>query len=236
MMKIILVDDEPLARARLRRMIENFPDYVIVGEADNGLDAIELCGKAQLDLVFMDIKMPVMDGLAAAKRINQLKMPPDIVFCTAYDDYALDAFDVDALGYLLKPVKQDKLSATLNKIQRMKIQKEQKTNEYYLSAKTHRGIERIALEDCRYFLADSKYVTVFHTGGELIVDETLKQLEERFASQLLRIHRNALVSKNHVKALEKQGDRFAVKLWDCDSQPLVSRRLLADVKSALGFE
>jgi two-component system response regulator AlgR len=238
-MNVLLVDDEPLARARMRRMFAALPQYAIVGEADSGMTAIAACELLHPDLVLMDVRMPGMDGLQAAQRLSQMPSPPAVVFCTAYDDYALQAFDADALGYLLKPVSQEKLLAALNKIQRIRqaFAAESATPaENYLTARTHRGLQRIALDDCRYFLADSKYVTAFYVGGELVIDETLKQLEDRFPQELLRVHRNALVSRRHVQALEKTGDHYSVKLADCDSRPLISRRMLADVKTALGFD
>jgi two-component system response regulator AlgR len=239
-MNVLLVDDEPLARARMRRLFENLPHYKIVGEADSGLTALAAFDVLHPDLILMDIRMPGMDGLEAAQRLSQLASPPAVIFCTAYDDYALQAFDAEALGYLLKPVSQEKLIAALNKVQRIKQPAQgsvaAKASENFLTARTHRGLERIALQDCRYFLADSKYVTAYHRDGELIIDETLKQLEDQFAEVLLRVHRNALVSRQHVQALEKAGDHYRVKLSDCETGPLVSRRMLADVKAALGFD
>lgn len=238
-MNVLLVDDEPLARARMRRLFENLPQYKIVGEADSGLTALAAFDALHPDLILMDIRMPGMDGLEAAQRLNQLASPPAVVFCTAYDDYALQAFDAEALGYLLKPVSQEKLVAALNKVQRLtsgNSSAEIAGDKAYLTARTHRGLERIALQDCRYFLADSKYVTAYHRDGELIIDQTLKQLEDQFADVLLRVHRNALVSRKHVQALEKADDHYRVKLTDCESGPLISRRMLADVKAALGFD
>jgi two-component system response regulator AlgR len=240
-MNILLVDDEPLARARMRRMFDVLPEYTIVGEADSGLTALAAYEVLKPDLVLMDIRMPGMDGLEAAQRLSQLPNSPAVVFCTAYDDYALQAFDAEALGYLLKPVSQEKLLAALHKVQRMLPSASNnlagvKTTENYLTARTHRGLERIALSDCRYFLADSKYVTAYHRDGELIIDETLKQLEDQFADVLLRVHRNALVSRQHVQALEKAGDHYRVRLSDCAEGPLISRRMMAEVKAALGFD
>jgi two-component system response regulator AlgR len=238
-MNILLVDDEPLARARMRRLFDALPQYTIVGEADNGMTALAACNVLHPDLVLMDVRMPGMDGLQAAQKLNELPQPPVVVFCTAYDDYALQAFEAEALGYLLKPVSQEKLVAALNKIQRIRLSSATEKSavvERYITARTHRGLQRIALEDCRYFLADSKYVTAYYADGELVIDETLKQLEDRFPDELLRVHRNALVSRKHVQALEKNGDHYSVKLADCDSQPLISRRMLAEVKTVLGFD
>jgi two-component system response regulator AlgR len=238
-MNILLVDDEPLARARMRRMFEALPQYKIVGEADSGITALAAYEVLKPDLVLMDIRMPGMDGLEAAQRLSQLPQSPAVVFCTAYDDYALQAFDAEALGYLLKPVSQEKLLAALNKVQRLmpaSAAAEKNSEQAYLTARTHRGLQRIALTDCRYFLADSKYVTAYHRDGELIIDETLKQLEDQFADALLRVHRNALVSRQHVQALEKDGDHYRVRLSDCTEGPLISRRMMAEVKAALGFD
>src|SRR5690606_37801073 len=138
--------------------------------------------------------------------------PPAGIFCTALDQYALDAFGTEAVGYLLKPVKADQLLDALTKAQRVNnahradiAQSDTPTGNLrsHISAKTRRWVELIPLVEVRYFIADHKYVTVYHTQGEHLLDETLKELEEEFSQRFLRIHRNALVSVKHIEAIER---------------------------------
>ena len=228
-MKLLIVDDEPLARSRLCRLIEQQEGYEVVAEAENGQQALEaLCH--QPDIILMDIRMPVMDGLTAAHSIAQSEDPPVVIFCTAYGDYALEAFEANAVDYLLKPVSREKLRQSLDKAQRLnKLQLSSLTETIgeqrsHISAKTSRGIELVALEDVRYFRADLKYVTVFHGDGELLIDEPLKELEREFGQRFVRVHRNALVAAAHIQGLEKTEEGQRVKLKGIEKGPLVSRR------------
>ena len=238
-MKVMVVDDEPLARQRLRRMLETLPDCEIVAEAGNGAEAVELWRQTRPSLVLMDIRMPGMDGLEAAQELSRQDTPPAIIFCTAYNDYALEAFDASAVGYLLKPVSRDKLVETmekaqqLNQVQLAALEKSEASSGDHISARNHTGVELIAIDDVRYFLADQKYVTVFHRGGEVLIDETLKELEQRFDQQLLRVHRNALVAVKAIRGLDKAEEGYRVRLVDIDQGPVVSRRHLPSVKALL---
>jgi two-component system response regulator AlgR len=190
----------------------------------------------------MDIRMPGLDGLSAALQLAQKPASPAVIFCTAYDDYAIEAFDANAVGYLLKPVSQEKLAAALQKAERLSatqldalkpvaMQPEART---HIAAKSRRGMELIPLSEVRYFLADHKYVTVFHRFGEVLIDDTLKELEEEFEGKLLRVHRNALVVVEHVLGLERVAmGQYRVKLADIENGPIVSRRHLSDVRKDL---
>jgi len=242
-MEILIVDDEPLARQRLVRMIEKLEGHNIVAEAENAEEAMIAINEYDPDIVLLDVRMPGKDGLALAREISQLDCPPAIIFCTAFDEYALDAFGTTAIGYLLKPIKAEQLEEALgkaqklNKVQRAAAQKpapENKTLRTHISAKTRRGIELIPLEDVRYFVADHKYVTVFHRNGEHLLDETLKELEEEFGSRFIRVHRNALISVKHIEAIERapQG-QYQVRLADTEQKPIISRRHVSDVKGLL---
>lgn len=237
-MDILIVDDEFLARQRLKRMLENSEEFHLVGEADSAESAMLAIQKYDPDVVLLDIRMPGKDGLELAQDISSLDDPPAIIFCTAFDNHALDAFATNAIGYLLKPVKAEQLQQVLAKATKLnKIQREAaltpKSNSQrnYLNIKSRRGIERLALEDIRYFIADQKYVTVYHLGGEHLLDETLKELEEEFGTRFLRIHRNALVSVKHIEAIERntQG-QYQVRLTGCEQKPLISRRHVNTVK------
>jgi two-component system response regulator AlgR len=243
-MEILIVDDEPLARQRLVRMIEKLEEHNIIAEAENADAALIAINEHDPDIVLLDVRMPGKDGLTLAHEISKLDCPPAIIFCTAFDQYALDAFGTEAIGYLLKPIKAEQLQDALNKAQKLnKVQRaaaqtttavENKNSRTHISAKTRRGIELIPLEDVRYFVADHKYVTVFHRNGEHLLDETLKELEEEFARRFIRIHRNALISVKHIEAIERatQG-QYQVRLADTEQRPIISRRHVSNVKELL---
>lgn len=243
-MDVLIVDDELLARQRLARMVEKIDGFCVAAEADGAEEAMAAIAAHDPDIVLLDIQMPGRDGLSLARDIAALEDPPAIIFCTAYDQYALDAFGTNAVGYLLKPVKAEQLlqvlekATKLNKIQRVAAQKNpvaRKENQRtHISAKTRRGVELIPLDDVRYFLADHKYVTVFHRSGEHLLDETLKELEEEFTGRFVRIHRNSLVSIKHIEALERtpQG-QYQVRLADIEMRPVISRRHVSDLKELL---
>lgn len=241
-MKVLIVDDEPLARARLRRQLDAMPDAEIVGEADNGEAALRAVAELQPQVVLMDIRMPGVDGLSAALQLAQQPDAPAIIFCTAYEEYAIAAFETNAVAYLLKPVSQEKLALALAKAQRLSLAQAQAlqpiapapARRTHISAKSRRGVELIALADVRYFIADQKYVTVYHGNGEVLIDDTLKELEDEFGDLLLRVHRNALVVRAHIAGLERVAlGQYRIKLTDARPGPQVSRRHLPEVRRAL---
>lgn len=241
-MELLIVDDEPLARQRLLRMVEKIDDFQVVAEADNAAAALASISQYDPDIVLLDIRMPGRDGLSLAKDISELEDPPVVIFCTAYDQYALDAFGTNAVGYLLKPVKAEQLlqvlekAQKLNKIQRLAVQQAPRSGQQrtQITAKTRRGVELIPLEDIYFFLADQKYVTVYHRGGEHLLDETLKELEEEFAEHFVRVHRNSLVAIKHIAALERmpQG-QYQIRLTGSEERPIISRRHVSGVKELL---
>lgn len=241
-MKVLLVDDEPLARQRLKRMLGNHPDCTVVGEAGNGEQAIQLCQTLAPDLVLMDIRMPGLDGIEAARHLALLEQPPAVVFCTAYDDYALAAFDASAVDYVLKPVQAEKLASALERAGRLNrvqlagiaVGGRPDQGRSHISARSHRGVELLSIDEVRCFIADHKYVTALHPGGELLLDEALKDLETEFGERFVRVHRNALVAVDHVQGLERlDGGHFRVKLADLEDGPVVSRRLLPGLRKLL---
>jgi two-component system response regulator AlgR len=244
-MDILVADDEKLARQRLVRMINKLENYRVVGEAHNGKEALRQAEELKPDVVLLDIRMPDMDGMEAARHIMQLDTPPAIIFCTAFQEHALEAFHTRAVGYLLKPVKADQLqdalanARKLTKIQLNSISAdtiEQKTfrGRKHISAKTRLGLELVPVEDVRCFQADHKYVTAFHTNGELLIDDTLKELEEEFSGRFVRIHRNSLASLHHIEGMEKSTDgQYTVRLAGVDIKPPVSRRHVTDLRKQL---
>ncbi len=239
-MRIMIVDDEQLARDRLSRMIENFEHHEVVGEAANGIEAVKVAASMQPEVVLMDIRMPGMDGLEAARHIVEAEEPPAIIFCTAYEEHAVEAFDLQAVGYLLKPVRKDNLEASLGKAQRVNkaqlaaLAEDQPPRRTHISARTRKGIELIPVDDVRYFQADQKYVTVRHGEGEIIVDETLKELEEEFGERFVRVHRNALVAARFIVGLNRQADgHYQIQLRDVEEAVDISRRHVAAVRKVV---
>jgi len=241
-MKILIVDDEQLARERLQRhLLELDSSYELI-QAENGLVALEQSKQHNPDIVLLDIRMPGMDGIETATKLSELETPPAIIFTTAYDEYALDAFDTHAIAYLLKPIRKEKLDKALqsakrlNRVQLQNIQTEEsETQDKHLSVRIHSGVRKIELDDIFYFQAEQKYVTVIYREGEVLIEESLKSLEARFSETFIRIHRNALISKQQLIAIRKdQQGRYLTELKDVDKKIEVSRRHVAAVRKFLG--
>lgn len=239
-MRILIVDDEPLARERLRRLIEDDALGEVVGEASNGREALERAQSLQPDVVLLDIRMPVMDGMEAAGHLCRLNMPPALIFTTAYGDHALAAFEANAIDYLLKPIRRERLARALQKAytpsraQLAATQQEGTTSRSHLCSHHRGGLHLIPLDDVIYLQADHKYVTARHRGGEALLDESLKQLENEFGDRFIRIHRNALVARAALAGLERIAEgRYAAVLRDCDTRLEISRRLLPAVRQAI---
>jgi len=240
-MDIVIVDDEPLARDRLQRMLDEDTDCRVVAQAANAEQALAAVMLHDPDIVLLDIHMPGDDGLQAARQLAALDDPPAVIFCTAYDQHALDAFAVNAVDYLLKPVRKDKLQAALlkaqglNKAQRSSLQTmSTASGRAHISARTRRGMELIPLDRVFYFVADHKYVTAYHRDGETLIDDTLKELEEELGSHFVRVHRNCLVALKCVEAMEKNAaGNFVLRLAGTDERPQVSRRHVSALRELL---
>lgn len=241
-MKILITDDEPLARERLRRLVEETGDYRVIGEAGSGTEALQLSGDLNPDIIMLDIRMPDMDGLETALHLSKLNNPPAVIFTTAFSEHALAAFDHNAVDYLLKPIRRERLEAALKKarkVNRAQLQALGRNDETdhtrsHISAQISGKIQLVPIENVYYFLAEQKYVTVRHSSGEVIIDEPLKSLEEEFGERLLRIHRNALVARAHLEALEKQASgQWVIKIRDIGERLEVSRRHLTTVRKQL---
>lgn len=232
-MRLLIVDDEMPARARLVRMVAALDGWEIAGEAADGVEALDLVPKLAPDAVLLDVRMPRMDGLETARHLAALETPPAVVFITAFDEYALAAFDANAVAYLLKPVRAERLAAALARAQRPTRAQlgaiRAAAPRRHLVARIGERLELLAVEAVRSFVADNKYVAARHAGGELLIDETLKDLEHEFGERFLRVHRNALVAIDHVERLD--GNTLHLR---GDGQALtVSRRHLADVRRRL---
>jgi two-component system, LytTR family, response regulator AlgR len=232
-MKLLIVDDESPARERLRRLLAELDDCEVVGEADNGEQALASCGELRPDVVLLDVRMPGLSGIQVARHIDTLEDPPAVIFTTAYDQYAVEAFETEAVGYLLKPVRKEKLAHALRHAARISPTRLVKVAESariehrreQICARLGEQLRLIPLQDIFYFLADQKYVTVRHKGGESLIDESLKALAEEFAPDFLRIHRNALIAEKYISAVERtDSGHYVVRVRDCGEVLEVSRR------------
>ncbi len=241
-MKILIVDDEQLARQRLRSVIEEIGDDEVVGDARNAEQALAMIQSLQPEVVLLDIRMPGMSGIEAASHIMKLDEPPAIIFVTAYDDYALEAFEHHAVDYLLKPVRKQRLQQALLSAQRLsKAQLKalgNRDNDHderkHISARLGGELRLIPIEEIRYFMAEHKYVTVRYLDGTVLIEESLKKLEHTFEQRFLRVHRNALVSVNHITALEKDREgKHRVRFRDLDDSVEVSRRHLPTIRKLM---
>ena len=240
-MKILIIDDEHLARQRLRSVIAEIGNDEVVGEGSNGEQALALSQTLQPDVILLDIRMPGMSGIEAAVHIMKLETPPAIIFTTAYDEYALQAFDTHAVDYLLKPIRKERLQQALDNAKRLTRAQMQNINasdtaseRKHISARLGGELRLIPIEDIRYFMAEHKYVTVRYTEGTVLIEESLRTLEDTFANHFLRVHRNALISVAHIAKLEKDKiGRHRVRLRDLDETIEVSRRHLPMVRRVM---
>lgn len=240
-MKILIVDDEKPARERLMRLIEGMPDHKVVAEAANGVEAIKKYDETEADIVLMDIRMPHMDGMEAAAHLSEQDQPPAIIFTTAYSDHALKAFESHAVDYLLKPIRKERLKEALNATQRVtraQLNKVAKSTNQpgrtHICVRQRGNLELIPVDNILYFFAEHKYVTLRHTGGETLIEDSLVNLEKEFGERFLRIHRNCIIAARELNGLEKTGDSsFSVTLKSADDKMEVSRRHLANIRKII---
>ncbi len=207
--QLLIVDDEPLARQRLRDLVGDIGGYTVVGDAANGIEAMTLLQNQKVDIALVDIRMPVMDGIELAQHIRQLANPPNLIFTTAYDHYALQAFDLNAIDYLLKPIRAERLSAALTKARPLNLKQSQglqslQETRQHLSIHERGKVLLIAVDEVLYFRAELKYVTVRTREKSYLLEISLNQLEQSYADRFVRIHRNALVAKDAIAGYEKQ--------------------------------
>lgn len=244
-MNVLIVDDEPPARARLRQLLEEGGQHAIVGEAQNGREALDLCAKLAPDVVLLDISMPGINGIETAHHLNALERPPAVVFTTAYDEYAIEAFDARAIGYVLKPVRRERLERAMEQAARVSnvllnaAGGAAGERRQHVCARARGELKLIPVSDIGCFIADQKYVRACHRGGEDLLDDSLKALEEEFADRFVRIHRGALVAVEKIASLSRTEDgRMEVVLRSGHDRPsgetlVISRRHLAEVRRRL---
>lgn len=238
-MKLVIVDDEPLARERLRRLVSEIPDWEVAAEAGDGESALARVREAQPDTVLLDIQMPGTDGLEVARRLADEPVSPAVIFVTAHDRHALSAFDAAAAGYLLKPVGRRALADALARARRpsraqLRTLAERADGEpRYIHAHTRDGEVRIPVDEVIYFQAEDKYTTVHHLHGAVLIDASLRTLEEELGEGFLRVHRKALVAERFVRGLVRAGDGALLTLHHVDARVPVSRRRLVEVRKLL---
>jgi two-component system response regulator AlgR len=239
---LVIVDDEAPARERLERLVAELPDWESLGSAATAAQALERIAKDRPAVVLLDIKMPVMSGIELARHLDRLDDPPAVIFTTAYDQYALEAFDAHAVGYLLKPVRRERLEDALARAARLseallgslKLDSPGLERRRHVAARVRDQLRLIPVDSIRYFEAEQKDVSVYHAGGVDLIEEPLKQLELEFGDLFVRIHRSMLVAVAAIEAVEKDaaGGHHVCLRGDDRSLP-VSRRQVTELKSRL---
>lgn len=240
MLKVIIVDDEPPARELLRSLLGELDDVELAGEAATGEEALRLAVDASPDVVLLDVRMPGIGGIETARQLNSLVEPPAVIFTTAYDEYAVNAFEAQATGYLLKPIRKQKLADALARagrltrpqLQRLATESGKPVEERTHIAVRHReGLRLIPIEEVIYFFAEQKYTTVNHTRGSDLIEDSLRSLEEEFGAAFARIHRNALVSVRYLERIDRDAaGHYFVRLRGCAAPLPVSRRMAGELR------
>ena len=241
--KVLIADDEPMARERLRALLAEHPDMQLVAEAGDGNATLDACAEHTPDVVLLDIAMPGIDGLEAARHLATFDPRPAVVFCTACDEHALSAFDAAAVDYLVKPVRRERLAVALDRARIFVAGRGQRHEDAapgcgfngkrrsHLCARLRGSLRLIPIEDIRYLQAEEKYVVVHHARGEDLIEESLKSLEHEFAESFVRIHRNCLVSREELVELRRATDgRIEAVLRHGDKPLEVSRRCVPHLR------
>jgi len=242
-MDVLIADDEPLARERLSVLLAELGGHRVVAQVGDGRSVVETCMSQPIDVVLLDIEMPEMDGLEAARHLAALDAPPAVVFCTAFDEHALAAFDASAVDYVLKPVRAERLAAALQRAAERRAGQKNIAPppppfpgrvRTHLAARLRGSLRLIPVSEVRYLQAEEKYVVVHHARGEDLVEDSLKGLEAEFAGRFLRIHRNCLVAHEQFSELRRLPDGAVhAVLRDGGTLLEVSRRCLPGLRDQL---
>lgn len=218
-LNILIADDEAPARNRLRELLTDISHVHVIADAKNGKEALELAGDTRPDIILLDIRMPEMDGIEVAQHLQKLSRPPAIIFTTAYDSYAIQAFDMNAVDYLLKPIRLERLQTALQKarallpgqLQALLPLNPQRT---HLSVNERNRVLLVPVADIIYLRAELKYITVRTAEREYLIEESLTHLEEEFSNLFIRLHRNCLVASAYILGYEKRShDELGEKHW-----------------------
>jgi two-component system response regulator AlgR len=243
--KLLIVDDEAPARSRLESLVAELPGWSALASCASGAEAIVRVERERPAVVLLDIRMPAMSGIEVARHLSRLEAPPAVIFTTAYDEYALEAFDSHAVGYLLKPVRRERLESALGHAARLSEallrdlgrSKGGFERRRHIAARVRDELRLIPVGAIWMLKAEHKYVSVFHAGGEELIEESLRQLEQEFAELFVRIHRSTLVAVAAIEALEKDTDGgYRVRLRGTGTSLPVSRRQVTDLKERLGIK
>ena len=237
-LKVLIVDDELPARERLKSLLVEIPDTEVVGEASNGEQSLTRAYELTPDVVLLDVRMPGMDGIEVAQHLNALAEPPAVIFTTAFDEYAVNAFETHAVGYLLKPIRKEKLAAALERAGRLTRPQLQKIaaassekRRTHIAARRREGLRLIPIDEVQFFFAEQKYTTVRHVNGEDLIEDSLRSLEEEFDVDFVRIHRNSLVNVRYLERIERGDDgQYFVRLRGCEAPLQVSRRMASELR------
>lgn len=248
-LKILIVDDEAPARNRLREVLadcaEDLP-VAVAGEVASGREALGWLERNQADVVLLDIHMPEMDGIELARHMQKLENPPAVIFSTAYDRHAIEAFEVNAMDYLLKPVRRERLLLALHKAQAYSQARQSAASRQpraHLSVSERGRVLLVPVGDIVYLRAEQKYVTIKTLAHEYLTEESLTHLEQEFGERFVRIHRNCIVARDYIAGFEKQrldgeddagGFGWSVMLRGLDEKLPISRRHRHVVKEAAG--
>jgi two-component system, LytTR family, response regulator AlgR len=239
-MKIVIADDEPLARERLRALLAEHAGAEVVAEAGDGHATLRACAEHDPDLVLLDIAMPGIDGMETARHLSAFDPQPAVVFCTAYDQHALSAFEAAAVDYLVKPVRPERLAAALERVRTFAAGRERVQpaaggrKRTHLCARLRGNLRLIPVEDVRYLQAEEKYVVVHHARGEDLIEESLKSLEDEFGDRFVRIHRNCLVARHELVELKRDPDGHVHAILRHGDKPLeVSRRSVSQLRDTI---
>ncbi|TXI30116.1 MAG: response regulator transcription factor [Ottowia sp.] len=235
-MKLVIADDEPLARERLRMLLADQAGVEVVAEAGDGQQVLDACAALRPHAVLLDIAMPGLDGLETARRLAGLVPPTAVVFCTAYDEHALSAFEAAALDYLVKPVRPERLAAALERVRSFHAGHPlpEEARRTQLCARLRGSLRVIPIEEVHYLQAEEKYVVVHHARGEDLIEEPLKALEEEHGDRFVRIHRNCLVARQELVELRRGADGHVQAVLRSGGVPLeVSRRCVPHLKQTL---
>jgi len=241
-LNVLIVDDESHARERLERLVGEIPRCKVVGLCGTGLEALDLVSELAPSVVLLDIRMPGMSGIEAARHLSTLSEAPAVVFTTAYDEYAMEAFDTQAVGYLLKPIRKERLDKALHQAARLTATQlklvaasdPESAQRQHIAVRVRDSLRLIPVKDVQFFRADQKYVSVYHTGGEDLIDESLTELTEEFSAEFLRIHRSILVSVRYLEAVEKErAGRHFVRIRGREEPLPVGRRQVGNLKRLL---
>ena len=236
-MRALVVDDEAPARERLSALLRELDQVELVGEARDAFEALRHIDTLSPDLLYLDVRMPGMSGLELARHLARLEEPPAIIFTTAHGEHAMEAFEAEAVGYLLKPIRREKLATATERAQRLsqhQLEAVAAPGRTHLAVRSRTELRMLRVEDVICLLAEDKYTSVRHTGGTDLIEDSLRSLESELGARFLRVHRGALVNRNFIETIERNPDgTHQIRLRGMDETLPVSRRLAGDLKTQL---